>query len=175
MTQAVSYGDDAPDTINIVIEIQKGSINKYELDKKTGRIFLDRVNGTASLGYPTDYGYVPDTLCEDGDPLDAMLIIDESVPQGVVVPARAVGVLNMVDDDEADEKLVCVAADDVTKTHIKSLEDLGPNFKPMVEHFYKQYKAWKKDWKGTKVEFNGWGDAAAARKIIEESIARAQK
>ena len=170
----ISYGDDAPNIVNVVIEIQKGNVNKYELDKKTGRLSLDRVNGTASLGYPTDYGYVPDTLCEDGDPLDAMLIIDESVPQNVVVPVRPIGVLYMVDDDEADEKLITVAANDVTKTHIKSADDLGPNFKPMVEHFYKQYKAWKKDWRGTKVEFNGWGDSEAAKKVIQESIDRAK-
>jgi inorganic pyrophosphatase len=170
----LSYGDDAPNLVNVVIEIQKGSVNKYELDKKTGRIFLDRVNGTASLGYPADYGYVPDTLCEDGDPLDAMIIIDESVPQSVVVPARPIGVLRMVDDGEGDEKLICVAANDVTKDHIQHVDDLGGNFKPMVEHFYKQYKAWKKNWQGTPVEFNGWGGPDEARKIIEDSIARAQ-
>jgi len=166
----LSYGDDAPDVINVVIEIQKGSVNKYELDKKTGKIFLDRVNGTASLGYPADYGYVPDTLCEDGDPLDALLIIDESVLPGIVVPARPIRVLNMVDDGEADEKLICVASDDVTKSHINSLEDLGSNFKPMMEHFYSQYKAWKKDWQGSPVSFNGWGDANEAKKIIKQSI-----
>ncbi len=171
----LSYGDEAPNVINVVTEIQKGSVNKYELDKKTGKIFLDRVNGTASLGYPADYGYVPDTLCEDGDPLDALLIIDESVPPGIVVPARPIGVLNMVDDGEADEKLVCVASEDVTKSHIKSIEDLGGNFKPMVEHFYSQYKAWKKNWQGTPVSFNGWGDAAEAKKIINQSIELAKK
>lgn len=170
----VSYGDEAPDVINVVIEIRKGSVNKYEVDKKTGRIFLDRVNGTASLGYPTDYGYVPNTLCEDGDPLDAMLIIDESVPQGVVVPARVIGVLRMVDDGEGDEKLICVAKDDVTKAHIKSLADLGENFQPMVEHFYTQYKAWKKNWTGVPVSFNGWGDAGVAKQVVTESIERAK-
>ncbi len=174
MSANLSYGDDAPDVVNVVIEIQKGNRNKYELDKKSGLLFLDRVNGT-SLGYPTDYGYIPETLCEDGDPLDAMVIIDEPIPHGVVVPARAIGVLYMVDDDENDEKLICVASEDVTKTHIKSLADLGPNFKPMIEHFYKQYKAWKKNWQGTKVEFNGWGDEAAAKKVIQESIARAKQ
>ncbi len=170
----VSYGDKAPDVINVVIEIQKGSVNKYELDKATGRIFLDRVNGTASLGYPADYGYVPDTLCDDGDPLDALLLIDESVLPGIVVPCRPIGVLKMVDDGEGDEKLICVAADDVTKSHIQSLEDLGPNFKPMIEHFYSQYKAWKKDWKGSPVSFDGWGDVAVAKDIITASIKHAQ-
>lgn len=174
MSSKLSYGKDAPDVVNVVIEIQKGNHNKYEVDKDSGQLFLERVNGTA-LGYPADYGYIPDTLCDDGDPLDAMLIIDEPVPHGVVVPSRAVGVLYMIDDGEGDEKLICVAANDVTKSHIKSLDDLGPNFKPMVEHFYKQYKAWKKDWKGTPVSFNGWGDSDAAKKVIQDSIAHASK
>lgn len=168
----LSYGAKAPDVINVVIEIRKGERNKYEVDKDTGRLFLDRVGGVA-MGYPADYGYVPETLCEDGDPLDALVLIDESLPWGVVVPARAIGVLYMVDDGEADEKLICVAADDVTKTHVQSIEDLGPNFKPMIEHFYKQYKAWKNEWKGQSVEFNGWGDSAQAREVITASIERA--
>ncbi len=169
---SISSGKNVPEQVNVIIEIRKGSVNKYELDKETGMLFLDRVNGTSSFGYPTDYGYVPQTLSEDGDPIDAMLVIDESVPQGVVVPSRVVGVLYMVDDGERDEKLICVAADDVTKSHIQSVEDLGANFKPMVEHFYTQYKAWKKGWKGSKVEFNGWGDAEAAKKEIMDAVSR---
>jgi len=170
----LGVGKHAPDEVNIVIEIQRGSQNKYELDKETGRLTLDRVNG-ASVKYPADYGYLPGTLCEDGDPLDALLIIDESVPQNVVVPARPVGLLRMVDDGENDEKLICVATKDVTKSQIKEVEDLGPNFKPMVEHFFAQYKAWKNDWKGSPVSFSGWGDAAAAKQVIVESIERAKK
>ncbi len=170
----ISYGDNAPEEVNVVIEIQRGSINKYELDKKSGRLLLDRVNGTA-LGYPADYGYIPDTLCDDGDPLDALLVIFESVPPGVVVPARPIGVLKMIDDGEGDEKLVCVPSDDVSKAHIKSVEDLGPNFKQMIEHFYTHYKDWKNDWKGSPVSFNGWGDASEAKQIVLDSIKRAQK
>jgi inorganic pyrophosphatase len=166
----ISYGDNAPNEINVIIEIQKGGTNKYEVDKDSGRLFLDRVNGTASMGYPADYGYVPNTLCDDGDPLDALLVIDESVPHGVVVPARPIGVLYMVDDGENDEKLVCVASKDVTKSHIKELEDLGPNFKPMVEHYYREYKAWRKDWKGEDIKLNGWGNSEKARKIVQDSI-----
>jgi inorganic pyrophosphatase len=171
--QEVSYGDDAPQTVNVVIEIRRGERNKYEVDKATGRLMLDRVNITM-LGYPTDYGYVPDTLCDDGDPLDALLVIDESVPHGVVVPARPIGVLNMIDDGEGDEKLICVAADDVTKTHIKEVEDLGPEFKKIIEHFYTHYKDWKKDWNGVVISFNGWGDAAQALKVVEDSIVKAK-
>jgi inorganic pyrophosphatase len=170
----LSYGDDAPNTVNLVIEIKRGEgRNKYEIDKETGYITLDRVNGT-TMGYPADYGYIPGTLCEDGDPLDGLLIIDESVPQNVVVPARPIGVLYMVDDGEKDEKVVLVPAKDISKDHIKDLADLGANFPKVVEHFYSHYKDWKNDWKGADVSFNGWGDAAAAKQVIEESIARAK-
>jgi inorganic pyrophosphatase len=171
--QPVTPGDEAPETVNLIIEIQKGGRNKYELDKKTGRLTLDRVHPVA-MGYPADYGYVPATLCEDGDPLDGLLIIDEPVAHDVVVPARPIGVLYMVDDGENDEKLICVAADDISKAHIKELADLGENFTKMVEHFYKHYKEWKKDWQGVDVHFNGWGGADAAKKVIQDSIARAK-
>lgn len=169
----LSYGEKAPDVINVVIEIQRGGRNKYEFDKESGQLVLDRVNATM-LGYPTDYGYVPDTMCEDGDPIDALVVIDESVPHGVVVPCRPVGVLYMIDEGEGDEKLICVAADDVTKDHVQTVDDLGVNFRQIVEHYYKHYKDWKKDWKGSDVSFNGWGDAEAAKKVIQESITRAQ-
>ncbi len=167
----ISYGDDAPQTVNVVIEIRRGERNKYEVDKKSGRLLLDRVNATM-LGYPTDYGYIPDTLCEDGDPLDALLVIDESVPHGVVVPSRPIGVLYMIDNGEGDEKLICVAADDITKSHIKEMEDLGPEFKKIIEHYYSHYKDWKKGWKGSLVSFNGWGNADEARQVVEASIER---
>lgn len=167
----LTAGQNAPDVVNVVIEIRKNERNKYEVDKDTGYLTLDRVNGT-TLGYPADYGYVPQTLCEDGDPLDALLIIDESVPHNTVVPARPVGVLRMVDDGEGDEKLICVPADDISKDHIKDLSDLGAEFPKMVEHFYTHYKDWKKGWTGSPVSFNGWGDAAAAKEVIQESVKR---
>ena len=170
----VSYGSDAPDVVNVIIEIRKGDKNKYEFDKETGRLFLDRVNGTL-LGYPADYGYVPDTLCEDGDPLDALVIIDESHPYGVVVPCRPLGVLYFEDDGEMDEKLIMVPKDDVSKDHLKTLDDLGDNFKKVIEHFYAHYKDWKKDWNGVDGKLHGWGDADAAKKVINDSIDRAKK
>jgi inorganic pyrophosphatase len=169
----VSYGDDAPENVNIIIEIRKGEgKNKYEFDKKLNAFVLDRVNAT-TLGYPADYGYIPNTLCEDGDPLDALLVIDESVPQGVVVPARPIGVFYMIDDGEADEKLVCVAADDVTMAHIKDITDLGPQVQKQIEHFYTHYKDWKKDWQGVAFEHKGWGNADEAKKVVADSIKRA--
>ncbi len=172
--QDVTAGDKTPDLVNLIIEIQKGGgRNKYETDKKTGRRILDRVNATA-LGYPTDYGYVPQTLCEDGDPLDGLLVIDESIEEGTIVPARPIGVLYMVDEGEADEKVICVAAKDISKDHVKSVDDLEPNFKKRVEHFYAHVKDWKNDWQGVKVEFKGWGGPDEAKKVITESIERAK-
>ncbi len=173
----VTVGDDAPEVVNLVIEIQRGGgQNKYEVDKKTGKLTLDRVNAT-TLKYPADYGYVPGTLCDDGDPLDALLLIDESVVHGAVVPARPIGVLYMIDDGEGDEKLICVPADDVSKKHINDMSDMsdkGEHFKKVVEHFYTHYKDWKNNWQGVEVKFNGWGDAAAAKKVVTESIDRAK-
>lgn len=172
--QDVTTGKNPPDEINLIIEIQKGGgKNKYEFDKSTGRLTLDRVNGTTST-YPADYGYVPGTLCEDGDPLDALLLIDEPVVHGAVVPARPIGVLYMIDDGEGDEKLICVPTDDISSDPIKELSDIDPNFQKRVEQFYTHYKDWKNDWQGVKVEFKGWGDSAAAKKVIQDSIARAQ-
>ena len=174
MYEPVSSGENAPEVVNLIIEIQKGGgRNKYETDKKTGLRILDRVNAT-TLGYPTDYGYIPGTLCEDGDPLDALLIIDEPIAHGTLVPARPIGVLYMIDDGEGDEKLICVAKDDVSKYYLKSVEDLEPNFKKRVEHFYAHVKDWKNDWTGVKVEFKGWGGAEEAKKVIAESIERAK-
>jgi inorganic pyrophosphatase len=167
----LGVGKKAPDIVNIVIEIRRGEHNKYEMDKETGYVTLDRVTA-APMAYPTDYGYLPGTLCEDGDPLDALLVIAESVPQNVVVPSRAIGVLRMIDNGESDEKLICVPVSDITSDHIKEVEDLGPQFKQVIEHYYSHYKDWKNDWKGSPVSFDGWGDAAAAKTVILDSIKR---
>lgn len=170
----VTTGDDVPNVVNIIIETQKGQgQNKYEFDKETGRLTLDRVNGTTST-YPADYGYIPGTLCDDGDPLDALLLINEPIVHGVVVPARPIGVLYMIDDGEGDDKLICVPRDDISQDHIKELSDIDPNFPKKVEQFYKHYKDWKNNWQGVPVEFKGWGNPEEAKKVVTDSIARAK-
>jgi inorganic pyrophosphatase len=172
--QDVATGADTPNEVNIIVEIQKGGgKNKYEFDKDTGRLTLDRVNGTTA-GYPADYGYIPGTLCEDGDPLDALLLIDEPVVHGAVVPARPIGVLYMIDDGEGDEKLICVPSKDISHDHVKDLADIEPNFQKQVEQFYTHYKDWKNNWTGVKIEFKGWGGTEDAKKVINDSVARAQ-
>lgn len=171
--QEVTFGDVDKGVVNVIIEIRKGERNKYEFDKKTGRLTLDRVNGTA-MGYPYDYGYIPGTLCEDGDPLDALLVIDESVPHGVVVPSRPIGVLYFEDDGDMDEKLIVVPADDISKDHIKDIADLGDNFKKVLEHYYHHYKDWKNGWQGVSAKLHGWGGAEDALKVVHSSIDRAK-
>lgn len=174
-TTNIGPGKDAPEEVNVIIEIQKGSRNKYEMDKETGLLTLDRVNGT-NLVYPTDYGYIPGTLGEDGDPIDVLLVCEESILPGVLVKARPVGVFYMVDDDEPDEKIICVVGDDVSSDHIKELSDLGDNFKQVNEHFYLHYKDFKKNWSGGGlVKSNGWGNAAEAREVIKKSIEAAKQ
>lgn len=164
-------GDDAPNSVNVVIEMQKGTRNKFEVDKKSGMLVLDRVNGTR-LVTPCDYGYIPQSLCEDGDPLDVMIVIDEPPPYGSIVPVRPIGVLFFKDEDEKDEKIIAVPSKDVSKDHITEVESLGESFKKVVVHYYSHYKDWKYNWKGAKAEFEGWGDSNRAKEIITESIAR---
>lgn len=172
--KTLTAGENAPEVVNVIIEMVKGSRNKFEVDKKTGLLTLDRVNGTR-LTAPADYGYIPNTLCEDGDPLDVMIVMDESPAHGSIVPARPIGVLFFRDEDEDDEKIIAVPAKDVSKDHIVELEGLGENFKKVVTHYYSHYKDWKNDWTGVKAEFKGWGGAAEAKKVIQESIARTKQ
>ncbi len=162
---AIGYGDNAPNEVNVVIEIPRGSGNKYEFDKDSNAIVLDRVQPT-TMKQPYDYGFVPKTLSEDGDPIDALVIIDEPLFPGVVVPARVIGLLKMIDDGEEDEKLICVASDDKNYEHVDTLEDLGDNFTAKVRHYFERYK----DLQDKEVSITGWGDIKEAHSAIESAI-----
>ncbi len=165
----VGIGDKAPEIVNVIIENPRGqSRNKYEADKDTGVIFLDRVNAV-TLSYVADYGYLPETLGDDGDPLDAYIVIDEPLHPGVVVPARVIGMMKMTDEGEGDEKLICVASKDVSKDHIKHVDDLGPTFKKMIEHFHGHLKDWKNDWTGVETSFDGWFGPDEAYAVIQRA------
>ncbi len=159
----VKIGDKAPQEVNVIIEIPRGSGNKYEVDKESGMIFLDRVQPT-NLKQPCDYGYIPQTLGDDGDPLDALVIIDEALYPGVVVPARVIGVLYMIDGGEKDEKIICVAADDKHYEHVEDLSDLGKHLQDKVRHYFEHYK----DLQHKKVEITGWGNRSEAINVIEK-------
>lgn len=153
-----------PNEIYVVLEIPKGSRNKYEFNEEFGLIELDRVNYTA-MAHPYDYGFIPGTRSEDGDHLDAFVLLDHSAFPGALVAARPVGVLFMVDDGEKDEKIIAVPTKDPRYNHIKDLSDLSPHIKKEIEHFFLHYK----DLQKVVVELKGWGGAEKAKEVIEKS------
>lgn len=158
--------------INTVIEIPMGSMNKieYSVDKKM--FVLDRVE-PAIFAKPVNYGFIPQTLDEDGDALDTLVISEEPLPMGLALKAKVIAILNFVDDGENDYKIVCVPEDDRnTGNSIKSIADLSDRWKQKIEHHFNHYKDLKKP-NSTKV--NGWGDEKEAWKIIDECIERYQK
>lgn len=162
--QNITPGKKFPNEVYVVIEIPKGSRNKYEFNEDFGLVELDRVNYTA-MAHPYDYGFIPGTRSEDGDHLDAFVLLDNSAFPGALVAARPVGVLFMVDDGEKDEKVIAVPAKDPRYNHIKDLSDLSPHIKKEIEHFFLHYK----DLQKVVVELKGWGNAEKAKDVIEKS------
>ena len=154
--------------IEVTIEIPKGSRNKYEIED--GKIYLDRYLFTP-MAYPADYGYIDNTLGEDGDPLDALVILPESVFPGVIVKARTVGVFKMTDEAGGDDKLLCVL-DDPRFDKYQDIEDLSQYTKDEIEHFFVHYKDLEQ---GKEAHGEGWGTAAEAQQILDEAIERAKK
>ncbi len=160
-----------PDEVNVFIEIPRGSKNKYELDKESGVIVLDRVIPTAFV-YPVDYGLVPQTHWHDGDAVDAIIInAAEPYYPGVVVPCRAIAVLRMIDSGERDEKILCVPAGDPRLAHIKDKDDISPEVLKEISHFFEHYK----DLQGKKVTIDKIEGREAAIKVIEEGVALYQE
>ena len=167
--QVLTVGDYQNGTVNIVMEIPQGSILKIEWDRKRAAFMLDRVE-PAIFAKPVNYGFIPQTLDDDGDELDVLLVCDEPGPTGVWMEAKIVGVLKFEDDGEMDHKVVVVPADDRnTGNSINTLEDLGDRWKQKIEHHFNHYKDLKKP--GTTV-VEGWGDAEEAKQVITESIER---
>ncbi len=127
------------DEMNVIIEINKGSHNKYEIDKKTGIIKLDRVMHSAQ-DYPFDYGFVPQTLWDDGDALDVVVLTTYPLSPGILVEARPIGIMHMTDGGEADEKIIAVAAGDPRYAEVKDLEDANQHVLKEIAHFFATYK-----------------------------------
>lgn len=167
--QVLTPGDVAGGVINTVIEIPEGSFLKVEWDRKRAAFMLDRVE-PAIFAKPCNYGFIPQTLDDDGDELDTLVVCDEPLPMGVWLEARVIGVMNFEDDGDMDHKVVVVPADDRnTGDSINTLDDLGERWKQKVEFHFNHYKDLKKPGV-TKV--TGWGDAEEAKKIINECIER---
>jgi inorganic pyrophosphatase len=167
--QVLEVGDYQNGVVNTVIEISEGSTLKVEWDRKRAAFTLDRVE-PAIFAKPCNYGFIPQTLDEDGDELDTLVVCAEPLPMGVWLEAKVVGILNFEDDGEMDYKVVVVPADDRnTGDSVNSLDDLGERWKQKIEHHFTHYKDLKKPG-STKVM--GWGDTEEAKKIIAECIER---
>jgi inorganic pyrophosphatase len=153
-------------SVDVFVEIPKGSRSKYELDKATGRIRLDRVL-FASVHYPADYGFIMGTKGGDGDPLDALVVVEEPTFPGCIVPARPIGVLLMRDEKGDDEKVLTVPVGDPRFDEVNELGDLAPHWVKEIETFFATYK----DLEGGRVEIAGWRGADTARQLIAKSAA----
>jgi inorganic pyrophosphatase len=151
-----------------VIEIPRGSRNKYEVDHETGRVFLDRVLYT-SFVYPTDYGFFENTLGEDGDPLDALVLLEYPLFPGVGVKVRPVAVLNMSDEAGGDAKIIAVPHKDPRWSHIQDVGDIPEYTRKEIEHFFARYKDLEP---GKFVNIDGWDGAEKADQLVQEAIAR---
>ncbi len=163
----ISAGDDAPQAVNVVVEIPKGSVNKYEYDEKQNIFALDRVL-RSSVHFPGDYGFIPQTLGEDGDPLDALILVSFPTYPGVLVTARPIGVLKMQDGGEGDDKILCVPMQDERMKDTMDVKDLQNAAREEVAHFFEVYKQLE----GKKIVLGGWHHVDAAHTIIEAAMAR---
>jgi inorganic pyrophosphatase len=154
-----------PGLINVLIEIPAGSKNKYEFDKDLEAFALDRVL-YASVQYPYDYGFVPNTLADDGDPLDGMVLMDQPTFPGCVIAARPIGMLEMIDGGDRDEKILCVPDKDPRYTHVKSLQDIAPHRLDEIAEFFRTYKNLEKK----VTEILGWKDVEHVMPLVEKCI-----
>jgi inorganic pyrophosphatase len=154
-------------TLTVMIEIPKGSRNKYEYDKEKKRLKLDRMLFSA-VHYPSDYGFIMDTLGEDKDPLDALVLVWEPTFPGCIIEAKPVGLFKMWDEKGPDQKILCVPVSDPNWSHIQDISDLPPHLLKEIEHFFAIYKELEE--KKTGVE--GWEDRESAVKIIREAQER---
>jgi len=163
-------GPEAPDVIYAIVEIPKGSRNKYEYHKGTGIIKLDRVL-YSSLHYPGDYGLIPRTYYEDGDPLDVLVMINEPTFPGCIIEARPIGIFRMMDRDRPDDKILAVPHTDPLMRDYHGIEDIPQHYLSEVAHFFEVYK----DLEGVRVVPKGWENAQSARQSIEHAIELYQK
>ena len=167
----VPAGKNPPDEINVIIEIPKDAEPvKYEVDKASGAIFVDRILSTP-MRYPCNYGYIPHTLCGDGDPADVLVILPLPLIPGSVIRCRPVGVLRMSDEAGSDEKILAVPVDKVFAgyAHIDDIGKVSPHWCERIGHFFEHYKDLEK---GKWVKLDGWGGADEAKGLLQESINR---
>lgn len=161
------YGSKSPVTVNALIEISQGSRAKYEIDKKTGLLKLDRVI-YSSFHYPVNYGFIPKTLGEDNDPLDILVICSENIQPLCLVEATVIGNMQMIDNGEKDDKIIAVAANDPSVNHFKDIDALPSHFIAVLKNYFEQYKVLE----NKKVAIDEFQDKETAYRIINDSIKR---
>ena len=157
------------ETVAVYVEIPKGSRNKYEYDVETGRLVLDRMLFTA-MQYPADYGFIEGTLAEDGDPLDAMVLVGEPTFPGCTIRARPIALFRMRDEKGADEKVLCVPLRDPQWSELRDLEDIPEALRNEIDHFFRVYK----DLEEGETQVEGWEDREAALGAVRQGRGRAQ-
>ena len=170
---AVSIGKNPPHEVNVIVEVPVGGEPiKYEMDKEAGTLVVDRFLYT-SMRYPGNYGFIPHTLSDDGDPCDVLIANQRGIVPGAIIAVRPVGVLRMQDEAGGDEKIIAVPVPKLTRRYEKVLNytDLPEITLKQIEHFFEHYKDLET---GKWVKVSGWGDAAEARRLIEEAIERAR-
>ena len=160
-----SYGDNSPEIVNALIEIPQGSKTKYEIDKKTGLLKLDRVI-YSSFHYPINYGFIPQTLGKDGDPLDILVMCTEAIQPLCLVEARVIGNMQMIDTDLIDDKIIAIAVNDPGVNYITSLDGLPSHFFSVLRNYFEQYKVLE----DKEVKINDFQEKDKAFEIINESI-----
>jgi inorganic pyrophosphatase len=171
---AIAIGNNPPEDVNVIIEVEIGGEPiKYEMDKEAGTLFVDRFLHTA-MRYPGNYGFVPHTLSDDGDPIDVLVANTRPIVPGAVINVRPVGVLRMVDNAGGDEKIIAVPSAKLTKRYIDvhNYTDLPDISIAQIQHFFEHYKDLEE---GKWVKLDGWGNADEAKRMIVEAIEREKK
>lgn len=166
----VSPGDDVPSSVNAIIEIPKGSKAKYEIDKASGLIKLDRVL-FSSVMYPANYGFIPKTYCDDKDPLDILVLCSVDVYPMSIIEAKVIGVMHMIDNGEQDDKIIAVAKNDMSVNYINDLSELPPHTMKEIVRFFQDYKALERK----NVTIERLFGRSYAYQVIQESIDLYQK
>jgi inorganic pyrophosphatase len=160
----IEPGPDCPEIVRMVVEIPKNSGNKYEYDSELGVFRLDRAL-YSPMHYPGDYGFIPGTLADDGDPLDVLALVEEPSFTGCLIEVRPVGILNMVDNEEADQKVVAVPNRNPRYDQVHTMDQIFPHVRREIEHFFTIYK----ELEGKKTQMRGWGRPKEAREVIVKS------
>ncbi|MEY2703202.1 MAG: Inorganic diphosphatase [Bacteroidota bacterium] len=158
---------DKVETFDVLVEIPRGSRNKYEYDFDLKRMRFDRML-FSSMMYPADYGFIPETLALDGDPLDVLVLVTKPTFPGCVIEVKPIGVFHMADDKGPDEKVICVPVSDPIWNKLNDLSDVNPHLLKEIEHFFEVYK----DLENKKVDVHGWGDVTEAREILRQCVER---